>query len=320
MALVVASADQLAAEIAAGVLIFFLLVFIFYAHNNYLRALNAGFIVLLGGLLALNICTTFHALRFVTLFLGVMSCLFSVYDIWDDLISRRVNESDASVFAKMTHTSSRCWGVIWGLVALVSLVAAVYFHLLVAQDDGDALTSISDASTGTKVALGCAVGIVALSVAHTAFTRRCTLTDWLTDRWMEEALTAAVIDRHAAEARGRVLHRVRRPGRSKIRVYMRGGSTPHRVFITDYQVETLDHHETPPVLAVRVHYGPARSTKGSQPVVLIHSPLPPSIRRGSHHERWRRLTAGCRWSCAGSCRTAACCSCCCSCARATARA
>lgn len=174
MALVVASADELAAEIAAGVLIFFLLVFIFYAHNNYLRALNAGFIVLLGGLLALNICTTFHALRFVTLFLGVMSCLFSVYDIWDDLISRRVNESDASVFAKMTHTSSRCWGVIWGLVALVSLVAAVYFHLLVAQDDGDALTSISDASSGTKAALGCAVGIVVLSVAHTAFTRRCT--------------------------------------------------------------------------------------------------------------------------------------------------
>lgn len=174
MGLVIASADDLGAEIAAGILIFFLLVFIFYAHNNYLRALNAGFIVLLGGLLALNIYTSFDALRFVTLFLGVMSCLFSVYDIWDDLISRRVNESDASVFAKMTHTSSRCWGVIWGLVALVSLVAAVYFHLLVAKDSGDQLDSLADASDGTKAALGCAVGIVALSIVHTVFTRRCT--------------------------------------------------------------------------------------------------------------------------------------------------
>ncbi|KAE9037843.1 hypothetical protein PR003_g6519 [Phytophthora rubi] len=175
MALTIASADKLASEVAAGVLIFFLLIFIFYAHNGYLRILNFCFILLLAGLLALNIWTTFDALEYVTLFLGVMSCLFSVYDIWDDLISRRVNESDASVFAKMTHTSSRCWGVIWGLIALVSLVAAVYFNLLVAQDTGDSITNISDASTGTKVALAIAVVIVALSVLHTGFTRRCML-------------------------------------------------------------------------------------------------------------------------------------------------
>ncbi|KAJ8554669.1 hypothetical protein ON010_g9814 [Phytophthora cinnamomi] len=175
MALTIASADKLASEVAAGVLIFFLLIFIFYAHNGYLRILNFCFILLLAGLLALNIWTTFDALQYVTLFLGVMSCLFSVYDIWDDLISRRVNESDASVFAKMTHTSSRCWGVIWGLIALVSLVAAVYFNLLVAQDTGDSITNISDASTGTKITLAIAVIIVALSVLHTGFTRRCML-------------------------------------------------------------------------------------------------------------------------------------------------
>lgn len=174
MALVIASARELAAEIAAGVLIFFLIVFIFFAHNNYLRLLNFGFLVLLGGLLALNIWTDFHALQYVTLFVGVMSCLFSIYDIWDDLLSRRVNESDASVFAKMTHTSSRCWGAIWGLLALVSLVAAVYFNLLVARDEGDQLDSLGDASTGTKIALGAAVVIVGLSVLHTALTRRCT--------------------------------------------------------------------------------------------------------------------------------------------------
>ncbi|ETI40575.1 hypothetical protein F441_13982 [Phytophthora nicotianae CJ01A1] len=175
MALTIASADKTASEVAAGILIFFLLVFIFYAHNGYLRILNFCFILLLAGLLALNIWTTFDALQYVTLFVGVMSCLFSVYDIWDDLISRRVNESDASVFAKMTHTSSRCWGVIWGLIALVSLVAAVYFNLLVAEDSGESLTNISDASAGTKVALACAVVIVALAVVHTGFTRRCML-------------------------------------------------------------------------------------------------------------------------------------------------
>lgn len=175
MALTIASADKKASEVAAGVLLFFLFVFILLAHNTYLRVLNVSFIVLLSGLLVLNLWTTFDALQYVTLFVGVMSCLFSVYDIWDDLIARRVTESDASVFAKMTHTSSRCWGVIWGLLALASLVAALYFNLLVAQDAGAMLSTLSDASTGTKVALACAVVVVALAIAHTAFTRRCML-------------------------------------------------------------------------------------------------------------------------------------------------
>lgn len=83
--------------------------------------------------------------------------------------------SDASVFAKMTHTSSRCWGVIWGLVAVASLAAAIYFNLLVGEDEGEPLTSFGDASTETKVVLGVAVGVVGLSVVHTALTRRCKL-------------------------------------------------------------------------------------------------------------------------------------------------
>ncbi|TDH64829.1 uncharacterized protein CCR75_000596 [Bremia lactucae] len=173
MALTIASADKTASEVATGILIFFLLLFIFYAHNNYLRILNFCFILLLAGLMALNIGTTFDALQYVTLFLGVMSCLFSVYDIWDDLISRRINESDASVFAKLTHTSSRCWGIIWGLLALVTLAAAVYFNLLVAENSGESLTNISDASTGTKLALAATCVTVALAVVHTAYTRRC---------------------------------------------------------------------------------------------------------------------------------------------------
>jgi hypothetical protein len=82
--------------------------------------------------------------------------------------------SDASVFAKMTHTSSRCWGVIWGIIAVASLAAAIYFNLLVGKDEGDSLDSFSDASTETKVVLSVAVVIVALSILHTGLTRRCT--------------------------------------------------------------------------------------------------------------------------------------------------
>lgn len=175
MGLIIASANRLGSEIAAGILIFFLLIFIFYAHNNYLRVLNFGFIVLLGGLLAINLVySSSDPLQYVTLFMGVMSCLFSIYDIWDDLISRRVNESDASVFAKMTHTSSRCWGVIWGIVAVASLAAAIYFNLLVGEDAGDSVTSFGDMATETQVVLWVVVAVIAISVLHTGFTRRCT--------------------------------------------------------------------------------------------------------------------------------------------------
>ncbi|KAL0476223.1 peptidase M50B-like domain-containing protein [Neurospora intermedia] len=59
-----------------------------------------------------------EALRYVVLFIGVMSSLYSVWDICDDLILRKVNSSDASVFAKRYGGSSQCWGVIWSIISL----------------------------------------------------------------------------------------------------------------------------------------------------------------------------------------------------------
>lgn len=66
-----------------------------------------------------------EALRYVVLFIGVMSSLYSVWDICDDLILRKVNSSDASVFAKRYGGSSQCWGVIWSIFSLLFLVAAI---------------------------------------------------------------------------------------------------------------------------------------------------------------------------------------------------
>lgn len=55
------------------------------------------------------------------LFIGVMSALYSLFDISDDLIFRKVNESDASVFAKRYGGSSICWGVLWFIVSFAFL-------------------------------------------------------------------------------------------------------------------------------------------------------------------------------------------------------
>lgn len=66
-----------------------------------------------------------EALRFVVLFIGVMSSLYSVWDICDDLILRKVNSSDASVFAKRYGGSSQCWGVIWSIISVLFLAAGI---------------------------------------------------------------------------------------------------------------------------------------------------------------------------------------------------
>ncbi|KAK3684996.1 peptidase M50B-like-domain-containing protein [Podospora appendiculata] len=66
-----------------------------------------------------------EALRYIILFIGVMCSLYSVWDICDDLILRKVNSSDASVFAKRYGGSSQCWGVIWSIFSLLFMIAFI---------------------------------------------------------------------------------------------------------------------------------------------------------------------------------------------------
>ncbi|GAA6029186.1 hypothetical protein JCM8097_001642 [Rhodosporidiobolus ruineniae] len=74
------------------------------------------------------------ALRFYMLFLGVMSALYSAYDICDDLIFRKVNSSDASVFAQRYGGSSACWGVLWFIISLCFLACGIVAGLAAFKD------------------------------------------------------------------------------------------------------------------------------------------------------------------------------------------
>lgn len=64
-----------------------------------------------------------------------MSSLYSVWDICDDLILRKVNASDASVFAKRYGGSSQCWGVIWSVVSLVFMIGGIIAALAAFPQD-----------------------------------------------------------------------------------------------------------------------------------------------------------------------------------------
>jgi hypothetical protein len=51
--------------------------------------------------------------------------LTALFEKCDDLILRKVNSSDASVFAQRYGGSSHCWGVIWVIVSLLFMICAI---------------------------------------------------------------------------------------------------------------------------------------------------------------------------------------------------
>ncbi|KAK1321458.1 hypothetical protein QJS10_CPA03g00539 [Acorus calamus] len=133
MVFILASTNLLTARIAAGCFIVALLIVLFVAKNWLLRGLCIGFIVFLAIIWVLQVYTKARILRFVILFIGVMNSLFSVYDIYDDTISRRVHSSDAEKFAELCPCpcTGVGWGVIWGLISFMFLCGSMYLGLVI---------------------------------------------------------------------------------------------------------------------------------------------------------------------------------------------
>ncbi|KAG6530356.1 hypothetical protein ZIOFF_012584 [Zingiber officinale] len=133
MVFILASTNLLTTRIAAGCFLLALVVVLFVAQNWLLRGLCIGFIIFLAIVWLLQETTTVRILRFVILFIGVMNSLFSVYDIYDDLISRRVHSSDAEKFAEICPCPCNGvgWGVIWGLISFIFLCASIYLALVI---------------------------------------------------------------------------------------------------------------------------------------------------------------------------------------------
>jgi hypothetical protein len=56
---------------------------------------------------------------------GVMSCLYAVWDIASDVLLRSIPRSDASALAELTHVPALVWGVLWIGVSLWVVVAVL---------------------------------------------------------------------------------------------------------------------------------------------------------------------------------------------------
>ncbi|KAG8715414.1 hypothetical protein FRC08_010601 [Ceratobasidium sp. 394] len=110
--------DTSASKVACLVLAAFFLFTLWWARKNWLTwALIAGMTVLI---VAFWFIAGGVALRYLVLFIGVMNCMYALWDIVDDTISRKVNTSDATVFAKQFGCCPpQVWGVIWLLISFV---------------------------------------------------------------------------------------------------------------------------------------------------------------------------------------------------------
>lgn len=129
--LVVLSGDRIAATVAASVFTFAMCVSLKYSPNKVMVALNIGFMLLTVLFIVLEWLVFTPLLPFLVLYYGVSVGTFSVYDIYDDLITRTVDGSDAKACHELIPCCfPRCVGVQFALVALVFQAAGVYFALV----------------------------------------------------------------------------------------------------------------------------------------------------------------------------------------------
>jgi len=123
-----------ASKVASIVLAVFFLFTLWWARRDWLTWL------LLLGMTGLIVMFWFIegaiALRYLILFIGVMSCLYCLWDIIDDTLARKVNTSDASVFAKSYGCCpSKVWGFFWLIIAAVFFALGILVGLAAFKQD-----------------------------------------------------------------------------------------------------------------------------------------------------------------------------------------
>ncbi|KAF9904240.1 hypothetical protein EC991_002895 [Linnemannia zychae] len=137
--LVFCAFNVVASKGAAIMLILCLVLTIFWARNLLAFGVCLFFAGITGLLWWLN---GGEYLKYFTLFLGVMSCIYSILEILDMLVLRKSNGSDAEQFAeKYGIFPAQGWGFIWLIISLIFLVGAVLAGLAAFKDDGSGSSS-----------------------------------------------------------------------------------------------------------------------------------------------------------------------------------
>ncbi|KNE70094.1 hypothetical protein AMAG_15073 [Allomyces macrogynus ATCC 38327] len=125
--LVFCSFDLLACKVSAGIVAFALLCTLWWARDNFTRWLTGLWFL---QIVLLWVFDHGSGLKVFTIGVASMSITYSFWDMVEDLIRRRVNHSDAAIFAKRYGCTPQFWGVFWFLISLLVLAFAVIMAML----------------------------------------------------------------------------------------------------------------------------------------------------------------------------------------------
>ncbi|KAI2513828.1 hypothetical protein MHU86_611 [Fragilaria crotonensis] len=125
------SGDRVAATVAASIFVIAMLISLRFSPNGMLVGLTLGFSLFTLLFIFLDWFVFDPLLQYVTLYYGVFIGSFSVYDIYDDLITRTVEGSDAHACHKLIPCCfPRCVGVQFAVLALFFQGLGVYLALV----------------------------------------------------------------------------------------------------------------------------------------------------------------------------------------------
>ncbi|KAJ3369011.1 hypothetical protein GGF31_005972 [Allomyces arbusculus] len=128
--LVFCSFNPIACKVAASVVGLSLLATLWWARDNFTRALTIFWIAVL---VLEWVARDGVWLSSFVIAVGTMSVAYSFWDMIEDLIRRRVNHSDAAIFAERYGGTPQFWGVFWFFISLLILAFAVIMAMLVWQ-------------------------------------------------------------------------------------------------------------------------------------------------------------------------------------------
>lgn len=93
------------------------------------------------------------ALQYYVLFMGVMSCLYSIWDIIEDLVLYKHNDSDASAFSRLVGGPPQMWGVLWAAISVVFFALGMIIGILAFKDSFNTQQSDDFLNTRSEYAL-----------------------------------------------------------------------------------------------------------------------------------------------------------------------
>jgi hypothetical protein len=125
------SGNRIAALVASVLFCVAMLVSLRFSPNRTMVFLNLFFITLTVAFIVVDRLVNIVLINYLTLYYGVFIGAFSVYDIYDDLITRTVEGSDAHACFKLIPCClPRCVGLQFAVVALMFQAFGLYFALV----------------------------------------------------------------------------------------------------------------------------------------------------------------------------------------------